>query len=261
MGLSNPGSAASSLLAYTTKAANYTLLTTDGVVGFDTSGASRVATLPTAAGAAGVVLQVDRLSDTTTNTVTINTTSAQTMSGKPSGGVVLRANGDYARFLSDGTNWQVLNKQETSLALSTGSGALSFSTIGAAGNYGLAACSAALTYGTWEVTVRFMLSSATSTAVALIGGCGLYAADGANSASVPTALSAGNLVVGVYTFSGLVSAINATGIGANARLPSAYNTVVMSVTSPTTVFAVPQIDYSVAGTASVITVLSAKQIW
>lgn len=256
-----PAAASSSTLPYATKATNYTLLTTDGVVGFDTGGASRVATLPTAAGNTGVVLQVDRLSDTTANTVTINTTSAQTLSGKPSGGVILRANGDYARFLSDGTNWQILAKQETNALVSSGSGAISYTTIGAAANYGTCASTATLTYGLWEVTVRFMLNVGTGTSPAIIGGSGLYAADGGNSASTPTALSASNLLSGNYTYSSYGSAISTSGTSANARLPSQSNTVLMSVTSSTVVFAVPQIDFSVAGTASVISFLTAKQIW
>jgi hypothetical protein len=95
---------------------NYTLLYSDDVVQFNCSSGSLVATLPTAVGYGGKRLTIRRAADATpANTLTINTTSSQTIDTRASGSIHLQPS-DYAVVMSDGSNWQIITIQETVFA-------------------------------------------------------------------------------------------------------------------------------------------------
>lgn len=104
----------SSSYSYSAQAANYTLLTTDQTVQFNCSTGSLTATLFSAASAVvGQPYTITRFLDATpANRLTINTTSAQTVGGRASGSIKFQP-GDFMTVISDGTNWQIADIQET----------------------------------------------------------------------------------------------------------------------------------------------------
>jgi hypothetical protein len=222
----------------------------------DASGSVFTATLPTAVGNGNLQIKILK-TDASTNAVTLNTTSSQTIGDRASGDVKCRQLGDYVEVVSDGSNWIILDKKETQYINS--SGAESLANIGSAGNFGLLATSAALTYGIWEIEGQFLLNVGNGTAPAIISGSGFFAADGANSASTPSSLS--GVISGTTTWNDFSSAVSLQSVGSNSRITSSLNKIVLSITSSQTVYLVPQIDYSTTGTSQVYTVLRAKRIW
>ena len=88
--------------AYVVKTANYTLTTIDQIVEC-TSGTFAI-TLPTAVGITGQIYDVK---STSTGTITINTTSSQTIDGNASGTMTL-VQWDNITFVSDGANWIII---------------------------------------------------------------------------------------------------------------------------------------------------------
>lgn len=89
----------------TTKTANYTLTTLDYTVLGNASTASFSLTLPTSVGATGQVYIIKKI-DSTANTVTILTTSSQTIDGSTS--KVLSYQYDGFQLQSDGANWMII---------------------------------------------------------------------------------------------------------------------------------------------------------
>ena len=91
---------------YLAKSANYTVTTSDRFINCDASGGTFTITLPTAVGFTGIVT-IKRIDSTLANTVTINTTSAQTMDGYASGAIKLYTKYESFTFYSDGANWSI----------------------------------------------------------------------------------------------------------------------------------------------------------
>jgi hypothetical protein len=89
----------------TTKTANYTLVATDHTVLGNATTASFSLTLPTSVGATGQVYIIKKV-DSTANTVTILTTSSQTIDGSSS--KVLSYQYDGFQLQSDGANWMII---------------------------------------------------------------------------------------------------------------------------------------------------------
>ena len=88
-----------------TKTANYTLVATDHTVLGNATTASFSLTLPTSVGATGQVYIIKKV-DSTANTVTILTTSSQTIDGSTS--KVLSYQYDGFQLQSDGANWMII---------------------------------------------------------------------------------------------------------------------------------------------------------
>lgn len=65
-------------------------------------------TLPTAVGSSGKTIAVEHVGANIGNTVTIDTTSAQSVCNKSSGGWALQTYGEYVIFQSDGSNWNCM---------------------------------------------------------------------------------------------------------------------------------------------------------
>lgn len=89
---------------------NYTITGLDRIVAYTSLTSARTVTLPTAVAPNAnmiVTIKDESGSCSSTNTLTINTTSAQTIDGASSY-VLSRAN-DQVTFVSNGTNWDVLN--------------------------------------------------------------------------------------------------------------------------------------------------------
>ena len=89
----------------TTKTANYTATASDQTILGNASTASFTVTLPTSVGISGKIYIVKKV-DSTANTVTIATTSAQTIDGSAS--KVLSYQYDGYQLQSDGANWVII---------------------------------------------------------------------------------------------------------------------------------------------------------
>lgn len=243
---------------YLAKSADYTLTATDNTVGFDVSGGSHIATLPTAVGNGGKILTIIK-TDTSTNTVTVNTTSAQTVGGRASGAIILRRIQNTVRVQSDGTNWQILDKREHEVVTAAANN--TYGSAGAAGNYLTLACSVALTYGIWRLVGEFSVNVGTGTAIVIQAGSGFFGADGANSASTPTAL--GGTISGDVSWTSVngISAVGLPGVSSNSRYVAGTNEIIIQVTANTSVFLVPKVDYSTVGSAAAYGTIFAERIF
>jgi microcystin-dependent protein len=97
---------------YADKTANYTLKITDTVINANTSGGQFTLTLPTAVGIKGKIFAI--VLSTAGNTLTVNTTSSQTIDGVTSKTLLLA--GDYLTVLSNNTNWISINTSKVNVA-------------------------------------------------------------------------------------------------------------------------------------------------
>jgi hypothetical protein len=89
--------------AWVTKSANYTILAADTNILVDASGAARTMTLPTAVSSTQRV--TIKKKDSSTNTVTVATTSAQTIDG--SSNYIATLQNESVTVVSDGSNWYI----------------------------------------------------------------------------------------------------------------------------------------------------------
>jgi hypothetical protein len=90
---------------YVSKNADYSITTSDAVISVDASGAGRTMTLPTAVGVTGRTYTIKK-SDSSSNTVTIATSSAQTIDGGST--AVIRVQYASVTVISNGSNWQII---------------------------------------------------------------------------------------------------------------------------------------------------------
>lgn len=95
----------SSLSSVTSATTNYTAVSSDTVVLADATGGSLTVTLPTAVGITGKVYRVKR-QNSGANTVTVGTTSAQTIDGSTT--QILAIQYTSVDLVSDGSNWEIL---------------------------------------------------------------------------------------------------------------------------------------------------------
>lgn len=95
-------------IAYTTKSTTYTALTTDYFISCSASGGSWTLTLPTAVGITGKVFIIGRSDQTLANAVTVDGNASETING--SANLKLATQGERIKIVSDGTNWQLLER-------------------------------------------------------------------------------------------------------------------------------------------------------
>ena len=100
--------------AYRILAASSGIVSSDKIVEFVCSSGSCVATLPNASSfPVGQLIKIVRAQDfTPANTLSINTTSGQLISGRASGSIKLQPL-DYIEVVSDGSAWHAIQLQET----------------------------------------------------------------------------------------------------------------------------------------------------
>lgn len=240
--------------AYVTKTANYTLTTADQLVGFDTTSGNLVATLPTAVGNTNI-FTIEKISSDM-NTLTLNTTSSQTYGGRASGDLVLNFKSQYVTVQSDGANWIITNSNETGV-LGFTTGDYAFTGHSDADYAQMTGNSQVFTIGLWEVKTTFFVRVGTGVTCFLYSQSGLYDANGADSGTAPTALSAN--VAGQTKLSNLNSTFampQLTGV----LVPIGEITTILRADAPTTVFAVARIGFVTAGTASTIINMFAQRI-
>lgn len=91
--------------AYASTSVDLTLDNTHSTVAVDTSGGNRIITLPTAAGIAGRIYTIKRIT-AGANTLTVDANGAQTIDGALT--VLLPTQWDVVRVQSDGANWLII---------------------------------------------------------------------------------------------------------------------------------------------------------
>lgn len=240
------------LPAYTAQTVSYVLLGYEDLVEFNATSGNLTATMPSAAVVAvGKLFTITKI-DSSTNTVTVNSVSSQTFSAiRPS--ITLRSQGDTVTVKSDGANWQIVNKRETE-QMSSSATAATNATITSGTYAGSGSCaSVTLTPGTWRVAADFCYISGNanaSNALQIQQNSGLYGATGTGTTTPPSALSTVATVVGQVTlgFSGSNYNTGATsstvqGINLVAFVPA----VLVTVTTNTTIYAVPQVEATGTG--------------
>ena len=99
----------SSTFSNVTKTGNYTLTATDVRIRADATSAAFTLTLPTAVGKTGKHYGVKKI-DTSTNFVIIDPNASETIEGMSTW--ELRSTGADVEFVSDGTNWHVIDYDE-----------------------------------------------------------------------------------------------------------------------------------------------------
>jgi hypothetical protein len=113
LGTSSPASVldvrGSMALNLVSKTSSYTATTTDNVLLVSAASGNLTLTLPTAAGITGRIYTVKRTDSTTANTVTVATTSSQTIDGATTYTRLWDQN-TYVQVISDGANWQMLDE-------------------------------------------------------------------------------------------------------------------------------------------------------
>jgi hypothetical protein len=233
------GSGSSSLLNVVFKSANYTLVSGNDVVIVDTASTQ---TLPTAVGLTGKVFTIINKSSSPANVV-VATTSAQTIGGRASADIVLAYFNDYITVVSDGSNWEILSRVENAFASST-----TFSTInGASGSYQASSATLALGVGTWDIETYFgVYSGVGGVSVSVNDMSGIFAADGANTVTAPTALSS-SIVCGVTSLNTGYSLVNTTDA---SEVSTLFRTRLIITSGVQNVYAVPVITYATAGTGN-----------
>lgn len=90
-----------------TKTTTYAATSSDNVILVDDSGGSWTLTLPTAVGISGHVFIIKKTNSSMANSVTIATTSAQTIDGNASSFYKLNTQNESYELFSDGANWQI----------------------------------------------------------------------------------------------------------------------------------------------------------
>lgn len=246
------------------KTGNYTLVNSDNTVSWDVSGGSATATLPTAVGIGGKVFTIlDSVPHSDTVSLSIATTSAQTIGTRASSNIVLAAYGDWIQVQSDGSNWIILGKQETRIMFASNQVGVQ-----TGGKFVTSATSVTLGIGTWRVRAYFYINNGTGTSVTIGVTSGLYGADGANSVSTPTVTVAngqGNFkaVYGEPTGANYATTYLLNSIGAaNSRFPAGFIEATTTVGGGTqAIYAVANTDASVAGSATVATYVRAERIF
>lgn len=115
-------------LGVTSKVGAYTILTTDSVVTGDSSGGAFTLTLPTAVGITGKTFYLKK-TDSSFNIITVDGDGSETIDGSTTKS--LSTQNESITIVSDGANWQILNRsipsilQTFSMAAVDGGGAIS----------------------------------------------------------------------------------------------------------------------------------------
>ena len=94
--------------SYATKTSAYTILSTDYTIGGDATSASFAVTLPTAVGKTGQSFVIKKI-DSSANTVTVATTSSQTIDGATT--YVMGYQYQSVTVQSNGSNWLILSER------------------------------------------------------------------------------------------------------------------------------------------------------
>jgi len=95
-------------IGYVTKTTTYTAVLTDYFILGSASGGSWTLTLPTAVGITGKIFIIGRSDQTLANAITVDGNASETING--SANLKLATQGERIKIVSDGTNWQLLER-------------------------------------------------------------------------------------------------------------------------------------------------------
>lgn len=241
---------------------NTTANASDSLIEFNAASGALIGTFPDAASVPADRILTFIKTDSTSNGVTINTTSSQLVGIRASGDIVLGRQGDRISVRPNGSNWVIVDKLETKVLTA-------FDGLGVGptdGAYLASAATLTLGPGRWRVTAAWNMNQGTGTGVTIQNTSGLFSANGTGTTSTPTALSAaanlkqieGNVdmqnFATTYVFGG---GTNAT----NVRTSGGQLTATLTIAGGTVpVFAVPRVSVGSAGSASVSINLVAERL-
>ncbi len=245
--------------AVNAKTANYTLTGTDKTVTFDPVNAALVATLPTAVGASGTRFTVKNIG-TGTGTVALATTSSQTVDGRASSDIVLKSFRDFIEVESDGSNWLIINKQETSTLEARGTSHLM--NAGETGQWNASIVGNSLTMGIGHWRVTGFAHVFGGTGPAYLQEIGFYGAAGTGTGTPPAAIA--EPVVGMVL--SLSDAVSSVGVGtpttaANLSVKSEPMTFDIFCAAACTVYLVPKYAGSFTNTPHLVTYIQAIRVY
>lgn len=248
--------------ALLSKTGNYTVAAADQAVILDNISSSAFSfLLPTAVGVSGKQYYFEN-SSTGTATLAFNTTLSQRIGARPSGSVVLQPMWDSMTIVSDGANWRILGKKETSYISSSSLG-IGLSTIGN-GSFGqLTGNSINLGIGQWRVSGYFLMYGGNAdVAISMNTPSGFYSQNGDNTATVPTALKG---AVGVTSFINEQQAgvfFGAAGtVFTNLILGTPTLSFTLNNSSAQSVYLVPNVAFTTASSADITCQLWAERIF
>jgi len=246
-------------IAVNAKTGDYTILTSDDTVTFDLSATmSSTATLYTAVGNSGRRVTIKLIATVSGNTLTIDTTSGQTYEGRVSGDIEFVMPGDFATFESDGTNWIIVNKQETVFNAATNGGAVGGD---ASGTYSTIDTHLYCGVGTWEIEGILAGFGGGGTNLYFGADSGFFGAVGTGTATPPTALS--GIVIGTTNFGDIAGGLGTPLLPnvVGAAFCTAPLKIVVSFDTQTPVYFVPTVFYATTGGSIYTVSLKAKRLW
>jgi hypothetical protein len=211
-----------------------------------------------------VTSSLDASTDLTGTLAIANGGTGQTTANTAFNALVPSQTSNSGKFLTtDGSNtsWATVSGASLTTAVSSTGGATArnFSTITSGGYGAMASNSVSLTTGTWEIDSFYSANTGTGTVCVFYSNTGLYAANGADSGTAPTALSTIGTVTGPATFgdiAGTTIASAATATGWSVSLKT-----YLAVSSTQTVYAVPRVDFGTAGTATAYVYIIARKLF
>ena len=244
-------SATGSLSINAVSSAGYTILDGDGydVVSVTTSTTNRTVDLPTAADNSGRLITINK-ADSGSGYVIVDGEGSETINGKTT--ITLGKQYSYITVLCDGTEWFVVDFGFPGEIIDAASSAFDISTAGYASNEWaqMTGNSAALWAGVWQISGAFLWDDSGSTAEQVT--LQWSGANGANTSSNPGAAS---------TTSGSVFyLLNDFGATEIEDHYAAMPTIMVSPTSDTTYYLVPRVVFSVAGSGTVTTEITARRV-
>lgn len=240
---------------FASKTASYGLTTADYGISFSGLSGTGTGTLPTAVGIAGQRFIL--FNNDSTNNVAIATTSSQTVGGRVSSNIVLSpALGDYIEVMSDGANYQIVSKKETKWLTASTTPTLTTPTTF---RYSAGSPTITLTPGAWRIGGFVTGEPTAAGASALVAGnYNVWAADGANTNTAPTGLTAAG--ASVFGTSGSGSAQNAFSASVGSYLSLTMTPALVVVTSNLAVYGVTQCTCT-AGNLALFPVINAERVW
>ena len=171
--ISSSAGIARTKLAYETlqsKTGAYTLVNSDDTILGDCTSAGFTLTLPTAVGITGKKFTIKKIAEST-NTLTIATTSSQTIDGATS--FAIRSKENFIVVQSDGANWVVVAKNVNDYYSSVNVGPVSTTATGVWKDI----TSITLPAGTWEISAGVVVAESGASITRLYCGIGTVSGD------------------------------------------------------------------------------------
>lgn len=207
-------------------------------------------TLPTAVGIEGKEFYIKKISGDS-NTGLIEGDGTETIDGALNFG--LYGQWEAVKLVSDNSNWQILEFYPTAI-LTSDSDTFNINTAGFATNEYAAMTNnfISLPPGSWEVTARVRFNNAGGSDIS-VGSFQFFAANGANNATIPAALST------AFT-DPQVNAVFENGGTTIQSIRFQVSSGVISNTATASIFGVPNVTFGTAGSGNLSVTMQAKRV-